>query len=102
MATRDRQASEAIRLPTGTSSHPLSIEAINTKTTEPKSRTKTPDSRKAKCVDSNQCHNSNDFSRSTARFTICSEWGRHQLRAIHHPVSGGEFSTDWKTATCAC
>ena len=45
----------------------------STRTTELKFPTNTPGSRNAKCVDSNQRHNSNAFSASTARFTICSE-----------------------------
>ncbi len=64
---------EATRLRTERSSHPLHIEPGNTKTTELKSPTSTPGSRNAKCADSSQRHTLNDFSRSTARFTTCSE-----------------------------
>ncbi len=59
---------------TESSSHQSTIEPGNTKTTELKSPTSTPESRNAKCVASNRRHRFNDFSRSTARFTTCSEW----------------------------
>ncbi len=42
-------------------------------TTELKSPTSTPGSRNSRCVPSNRRHRFNDFSRSTARFTTCSE-----------------------------
>ena len=48
-------------------------EPVNTRTTGPKSPTSTPGSRNARCVDSNQRLRPNDFSRSTVRFTTCSE-----------------------------
>ena len=64
----------AIRRRIGRSSHPSHIEPGSTRTTELKSPTSTPGSRNAKCVASNHRHKFNDFSRSTGRFTTCSEW----------------------------
>jgi hypothetical protein len=55
------------------SSPPSLIEPGHTTTTELKSPTSTLGRRNAGCVVSNRRHTCSDFSRSTARFTTCSE-----------------------------
>ncbi len=72
-ATRHRQAAKLSGCaPRGLPVRHPSNRAIR-KTTELKSRTSTPGNRNTRCGASTRRHRFNDFSRSTARFTTCSE-----------------------------
>ena len=90
---------EAIRRPTEKSSQPSPIEPASTRTTELKFPSNTPESRNAKCFDSNQRHKPNAFPVSIHNlFRV----GRHHLKATHHRLLRERAFTDWKRVTCVC